>query len=48
MPANNSMTNRRVRRVAALERFSLDPKKAEDKGYQERKAQELASLNKKL
>lgn len=44
MPANNSKTNRNIRRAAALERFSLDPKKADDEKYQERKAIEKAAL----
>ena len=45
---NNSKTNRSVRRTSALARFKLDPAKGEDKGYQERKAQELESLKKTL
>jgi hypothetical protein len=46
MPANNSKTNRSIRRKAALTRFALDPKRIDDKGYQERKAKELESLKK--
>ena len=44
MPANNSPTNRSIRRSAALDRFKLDPKKAADEGYLERKAIEKAAL----
>ena len=44
MPANNSKTNRSIRRQAALARFKLDPKRADDKGYQERKAAEKTAL----
>lgn len=46
MPSNNSKTNRSVRRAAALERFKLDPAKANDAEYRERKAQELEALKK--
>jgi hypothetical protein len=41
---NNSPTNRAVRRASALARFSIDPSKAEDKSYLERKAVEKAAL----
>ena len=44
MPANNSKTNRNIRRAAALERFSLDPKRIDDEEYQKRKAVEKAAL----
>lgn len=46
MPANNSKTNRAIRRAAALERFKLDPARLTDEGYQERKAVELEALKK--
>ena len=48
MPANNSKTNRNIRRAAALIRFKKDPKKIDDKGYNERKDLEEASLKKHL
>jgi hypothetical protein len=48
MPANNSKTNRSVRRAAALERFKLDPKKVNDEKYQERKAIEKAALERHI
>jgi hypothetical protein len=46
MPANNSPTNRAIRRTSALERFKLDPAKATDEKYLERKALEKAALEK--
>jgi hypothetical protein len=46
MPANNSKTNRAIRRASALERFKLDPTKVNDEAYQERKAVELEALKK--
>ena len=46
MPANNSKTNRNIRRAAALARFKLNPAKAENKQYQEAKAIELEALKK--
>lgn len=46
MPANNSKTNRNIRRTAALQRFKLDPKRLTDDAYQERKAVELEALKK--
>ena len=48
MPANNSKTNRSIRRASALERFKLDPKRAEDTGYVERKETERAALKKPI
>jgi hypothetical protein len=56
MPANNSPTNRNIRRVAALERFKISPtgslrasrtpeqKAVADVEYKDRKAVELAAL----
>lgn len=44
MAFGNSKTNRAIRRASALIRFSIDPKKADDKEYLARKAQEKASL----
>jgi hypothetical protein len=55
MPANNSKTNRSIRRTSALERFKISPtgslrqrtpeaKALADVGYVERKEQELAGL----
>ena len=46
MPANNSKTNVAIRRASALTRFKLDPKRIDDKDYQERKATEKAALEK--
>lgn len=46
MPANNSPTNRAIRRASALERFKLDPKRIDDKDYQERKSVEKEALEK--
>ena len=46
MPANNSKTNRNIRRAAALERFKIDPAKQGDEKYMERKAQEKEALSK--
>jgi hypothetical protein len=46
MPANNSKTNVNIRRIAALNRFSLDPKRMDDKEYQERKEAEKTALQK--
>lgn len=46
MPANNSKTNRSIRRASALTRFKLDPKRIDDKDYQERKSIERAALEK--
>lgn len=44
MPANNSKTNRSIRRAAALERFKMDPARLTDDEYQKRKEQELEAL----
>lgn len=44
MPANNSPTNRSIRRAAALDRFKINPAKAEDKDYVARKQVEKAAL----
>lgn len=55
MPANNSKTNRSIRRTAALKRFTTSPKRSVgelarrekfglNEGYTERKAVELAAL----
>lgn len=46
MPANNSPTNRAIRRASALQRFKLDPAKAGDDAYKDRKAVEKAALEK--
>lgn len=58
MPANNSKTNRNIRRASALERFKVSPtgplregrtdeqKAAAAVEYKDRKAVELASLQK--
>lgn len=55
MPANNSKTNRSIRRTAALERFVMNPTRSDsekasraarglDEGYAERKAVEKTAL----
>lgn len=46
MPANNSKTNRNIRRAAALERFSSDPAKATNADYIEAKKIEKEALGK--
>lgn len=58
MPANNSPTNRNIRRAAALERFTISPtgslrasrtpeqKAKADEGYVERKNAEREALSK--
>lgn len=58
MPANNSPTNRNIRRVAAQARFKISPtgslrenrtpeeKAVADAGYLERKEEERAALTK--
>jgi hypothetical protein len=46
MPANNSPTNRSIRRASALKRFSIAPAKSTDAAYLERKATEKAALEK--
>lgn len=48
MPANNSKTNRSIRRASVLSRFKKDPKRADDKAYIERKDIEEASLKKTI
>lgn len=46
MPANNSQTNKNIRRASALERFKIDPTKTSDKDYMGRKEAEKAALSK--
>lgn len=48
MSARNSRDRRAQRRAGALERFKLDPARANDADYQKRKAQELEALKKPL
>jgi hypothetical protein len=48
MPANNSKSSRSPRRASALKRFTLDPKRADDKEYQARKAIEKAALERNI
>jgi hypothetical protein len=44
MPVNNSVSRRNVRRREALARFTLDPRKTDDKEYNKRKSVEKAAL----